>query len=100
LDLTLSVSVEIKPIKLTKWQVEKQQVEKMATFPNNLVSLKIFHFLSKNLSVEQSLIEDINRRAQKLTRENLKLVWTKFSAISYYVLIMCINLSMQMHTHI
>ncbi len=37
--------------------------------------------------------------ARKLMRENLKLVWAKFSTLSLSVLMMCMYLSMQTHAH-
>jgi hypothetical protein len=46
------------------------------------------------------MFNNTNQGAQKLTGENLKLVWAEFSTLSWAVLIMCMYLSTWMHAHI
>ncbi len=41
-----------------------------------------------------------SRGARKLMKENLKLVWAKFSTLSEAVLVISVYLSMQTHGHI
>ncbi len=52
------------------------------------------------LGSKEGAFSACNRRAQKLTGENLKLVRAEFSTISLAIMMMCIYSSMWMHTHI